>query len=128
MSSSVLNKVTSALVTVVLVEPLIKKNFCDVKFGYTFALRLTADAVYFDGAPDPALEIPEDAEVRSDPRAACSPGKLRIESSHRGVTDCILINIDGVRSGSVASGGHCVSDDGSGPVSRAHPPDHFTTL
>ena len=121
MSSSVLITVTGPLMLVAFVELLMEREFCDVKFADKFAVQLGF------GAPDTVLEAPEDAEVRGDPRAACSPSKLRIGSSHRGVTDCILVNIYGMRSGSITRDGHCVSEHGSAPITRAHPPDRYDT-
>lgn len=103
-----------------------KRLFCDVRVADTFALQFKPGAVDVIDAPDTGLEAPEDAAVRGDPRAACSSSKLRIESSHRDVTDCILVNIYSDGSSGIIRDGHCVSDDGSAPVNRAHAPDQYT--
>lgn len=127
MSSNVLITVTGPLMLVAIVELLMESKFCDGKLAESFALQLKFGAVDIVGAPNAVLEAPEDVEVRGDPRAACSPSKLRTESSHRDVTDCILVNIYGMRNGRVTRDGHCVSEHGSPPVTRAHPPDQYTT-
>ena len=92
-SSRVLITVTGPLILVALRELLMEIKFCDVEFADMFALQFNFGAVDIVGAPDTELEAPEDGEVRGDPRVACSPSKLRIESSHGDVTDCMLVNI-----------------------------------
>lgn len=108
MSSTVLSTVTGPLILAVSVEPLMKKESCDVGTEDKFMLQLRDGSSDIADAPDIVLEGFEsavDVEVTGDPLAAWIPSELSIERNHR---DFMLVTTQGVESGRITDVGHFV--------------------
>lgn len=81
MSSIVLSTVTGPLTLVAFVEPLKKNELCDVNLVDTFAVHVKDAAADIVDAPSTTVDG-FGPVVTGHPRAAGSPSRLRIESSH----------------------------------------------
>ena len=109
--------VTGPLMLVALVEPLMRREYCDVKFADIFVFKDgAADIVGAPGTELERLRIVADAEVRGDPRAACNPAKLCMRIINGNL---MLASTCGVESGRITAVGHFAFSDGSAPVNRS---------
>lgn len=116
-SSIVFSMVTGPLMLVALVEPLMRREYCDVKFADIFVFKDgAADIVGAPGTELERLRIVADAEVRGDPRAACNPAKLCMRIING---NFMLASTCGVESGRITAVGHFAFSDGSAPVNRS---------
>lgn len=85
----------------------------------TFSVHVNDAAADIVDAPSTTVDgfgPVEDTGVTGHPRAAGSPSKLRIESTH---CTFMLVSSYGVESGKITGVGHFAFDEGSAHVNRA---------